>query len=98
MSEKLLKEIVSELSSIYSNIPSETSLYDVEGKLDKLIELMEYQNEVSDRISSQLDHVYNDMPNGSINLSNVENRLEKIWDKLDYMNDNLSHIESNTSN
>ncbi len=36
ISEKLFKEIVSELGSIYSNIPSETSLYNVEDKLEKI--------------------------------------------------------------
>ena len=98
MSEKLLQEIVSELGSIYSNIPSETSLYNVEDKLDKLIELMKYQNEVSERVSNQLDQLYNDMPSGSVNLSRVEDRLEKIWDRLDSMNDNLGYIQSNTAN
>lgn len=98
MSEKLLKEIVSELGSIYSNIPSETSLYNVEDKLDKLIELMEYQNEVSDRISNQLDHLYNDMPSGSVNLTRVEDRLEKISDKLNSMDTLLGYIETNTAN
>jgi archaellum component FlaC len=98
MSEKLLKEVISELGSIYSNIPNETSLYNVEDKLDKLIELIEYQNEVSNKISNQLDHIYNDMPSGSINLSRVEDRLDKISDKLNSVNTNLGYIESNTAN
>lgn len=99
MSEKLLKQIADELSSIYSNIPSEANLYDVESKLDKLISLMENQNEISERISDQLENIDNNLPSGSnISTSLIETRLDKIWEKLDDMNSNLGYIESNTGN
>jgi len=99
MSEKLLNDVVNELSDINSKIPSETSLFDVENKLDRLIEIMENQSEISERLNDKLDRIYQDMPEGtSVNLSYMESLLDKICDKLDTANSNLGYIESNTGN
>lgn len=97
MTEKLLKEIASSLSSIETNIPNETSLWDVEQKLDRMIELLERQNEISDSITDRLDGIDNNIPR-EINTSLIENRLERIFDKLDEMNIALSDINYNTHN
>jgi len=98
MNEKILKEVVSELSTINANIPSRTDLYDVESKLDKLIELMTEQNEISDRISVLLDNISENIPRESgVSTHRIEDNLEKIWNKLDDLNSNLSDISYNTS-
>jgi hypothetical protein len=97
MSEKLLTDIADELSSIYANIPNETSLHDVESKLDRLIDLMEYQNDASDRILNRLDTIVDYMPD-SISLTATNDRLDRMNNTLDSMESNLGHIESNTSN
>ncbi|MDX1830483.1 MAG: hypothetical protein R3342_13165 [Lutibacter sp.] len=99
MSEKILKEIVSELSSIYSNIPSEADLYDIEKKLDKLIDLVANQNEISERIANSLDNISDNIPQESgVSTSLIESRLESVWDKLDDIGDTLNAIQFNTGN
>lgn len=99
MSEQLLKKIIDELGSIYSNIPNETDLYNVENKLDTLIKLMESQNDISERIADKLEHIYQDMPNDNeISTYKMENHLEKISNKMDKTNSTLNDINYNVQN
>lgn len=98
MSEVILKEIVSELETINATIPSEADFFNIENKLDKLIELMTEQNEISDRISNSLDNISQNIPRESgVSTHRIEDRLEKIWDKLEDVNSNLNDISYNTS-
>lgn len=98
MSEKILREIVSELGSIYSKIPSEAKLDRVENKLDKMIALMEEQNEISDSIVKSLDKIADNIPRESgLTTHKIEASLEKIWDRLDDLNVTLHDIYFNIS-
>lgn len=97
MSENALYDINNTLNDIRNDLPSETSLYDVEKKLDKLIELMDNQNDLTQRLLDKMENVYQEMPGDTdVSTYKIEDRLEKIWNKLDDMNDNLASINSNT--
>ena len=97
MSENALNDINNTLNDIRNDIPSETSLYDVENKLDKLIELMENQNDLTEQLLNKMENIYQEIPSeNNVSTYKIEDRLEKIWNKLDDMNSNLGDISSNT--
>ncbi|PKO99315.1 MAG: hypothetical protein CVU03_02280 [Bacteroidetes bacterium HGW-Bacteroidetes-2] len=68
MNENVLNEINNTLNDIKNDLPAETSLYDVEKKLDKLIELMENQNDLTEQLLNKMENVYQEMP-GENNVS-----------------------------
>jgi archaellum component FlaC len=98
MSEDLLNEIIGQLEQLNSNVPITSSSVNLEGKLDKIIELLDYQNDISQRIEDRLDRIEDIMPSGSTSLSTIEGKLGDINDELSSVNTNLGYIDSNTSN
>lgn len=99
MSNEKLDEIKNVLQSINASIPDETSVYDIENKLDKIVELLERQIELSENIDNNSGSIERNLPETTyVNTSTMENRLEQIWNKLDELNDNLSQISYNTGN
>jgi chromosome segregation ATPase len=97
MSENALNDINNTLNDIRNDLPSETSLYDVEKKLDKLIELMENQNDLTEQLVNKMENIYQEIPGeNNVSTSRIEDKLEKISDKLEDVNSNLGDISSNT--
>lgn len=94
--EKILKQIASTLSNIENK---ETDLYWVENKLDKIIELLEKQCEISENIESLLNDINNNIPSvHAVDTDTIERSLDNIEDKLRDIDSNLDGINSNTSN
>lgn len=92
-----MRDLISEVQSVYSQIPDSTDLYNVEDKLDKLIELMNEQCEISKAIVDRLDSIHMDLPDDSrVSTSRMETLLDRLCDKIDESNSQLGYIEGNT--
>ncbi len=98
MDKEILEQIASYLKSIKSDIPSGVDIYDVEKKLDKLIEIQEKQLDISEQILEKLENIYQDIPTGETSLDGLEGKIERLIDKVDTSNDHLSDIAGFTSN
>ena len=97
MTDELLKEIAHVLHSIKGDIPS-VDFWDVENKLGKIVDLLEKQCELSDKIITRLEYIQDNLPETAyVSTSKIEDRLERIWDKLEDLNSNLDQISYNTS-
>lgn len=56
----------------------------IEEKLDSVIDLLENQNELSERIIRSLSEIKSNIPEtSSVDTKRVESILDAIWQKLD---------------
>lgn len=98
MDKELLEQIALYLKSIKNDIPNGVDIFDVEKKLDKLIEIQEKQLDISEQILEKLENIYQEIPSSEVSLDGVEGKIERLIDKVDSSNDHLRDISGFTSN
>ena len=97
MEKEQFEKLIATLESLAVDVPS-TDLYDVEQKLDRLIELNEKQLDVFETISDQLQEIRNEIPREThVSTSGIESGLSLISTKIEDSNSYLNDIAMNTS-
>ena len=76
--ENTLNEINNTLNDIKNDLTSEVYLNNFDEKLDKLIELMDNQNDLTQQLLNKMENIYQEIPGESnINTYKIEDKLEK---------------------